>query len=296
MRSVLSRLILAAGFAATLAAPAAAQAPPAQAPQAIKQVKPDLFMVTGGGGNTTVRLTPAGLVVVDGKNPGQAFYDDLMAQIRTVSPQPVKYLVVTHVHADHSGNSGRFLAAGAQVVGQKGLPALLDRFTPPANNPTMTAPAKPNVTFDTRYTIRLGGKSVQLLHFAPGHTGADALAYFPDLKVISMGDELNAINPNFDYANGASIQGWLKSLDETMKLDWDLAVPGHGPDPMTREQVMIFRGKLETLLNRAREQVKAGVTKDRLVASLKLDDLWVFPAAFWNDMRTSGLYAEAGGK
>ena len=296
MRTVLSRLTLAAGLVLALAAPAAAQAPPTPPPQAIKQVKPELFMVTGGGGNTTVRLTPAGLIVVDGKNPGQAFYDDLMAQIRTVSPQPVKYFVVTHVHGDHSGNSGRFLAAGAQVVGQKGLPGLIDRFTPPPNNPAATAPAKPSVTFDTRHTIRLGGKTVQLHHFAPAHTGADAIAYFPDLKVVSMGDELNAINPNFDYANGASIQGWLKSIDETMKLDWDRAIPGHGNDPMTREQVMAVRGKLETLLSRAREQVKAGATKDRLVASMKLDDLWAFPAPFWNDMRTSGLYAEAGGR
>ena len=292
MRVVLACLTLA------LAAPAAAQPPaaPAPPPQAIKQVKPELFMVTGGGGNVTVRVTPQGLLLVDGKNPGQAFYDDLMAQVRTVSTQPVKYMVITHVHADHSGNSGRFAAAGAEVVGQKGLPALLDRFTPPPTNPTATAPAKPTSTFDTRRIIRLGGKSVELRHFAPGHTGADAIVWFPDLKVVAMGDELNAINPNFDYANGASIGGWLKSIDETMKLDWDRAIPGHGNDPMTREQVMAFRGKLETLLNRAREQVKAGVPKDRLAASLKLDDLWTFPANFWNDMRTTGLYAEAGGK
>jgi cyclase len=253
-------------------------------------------MVTGGGGNVTVRVTPAGLVVVDGKNPGQAFYDELMAQIRTVSPQPVRYMIVTHVHGDHSGNTGRFLAAGAQVVGQKGLPGLIDRFVAPANNPTATAPAKPSVVFDRRHTLRLGGKTVQLVHFAPAHTGADAIVWFPDLKVVAMGDELNAINPNFDYANGASIQGWLRSIDETLKLDWDRAIPGHGADPMTREQVVEFRRKLETLLARAREQVKAGTPKEKLVASLKLDDLWAFPAPFWNEMRTAGLYAEAGGR
>src|SRR5690349_3745413 len=97
----------AAGLAFALIAPAAfAQAP--APPQAIKEVKPGLYMVTGGGGNTTVRVTSDGLVVVDSKNPGQAFYDDLMAQIRTVSPAPVKYLVDTHHHPDHTGNNGRF--------------------------------------------------------------------------------------------------------------------------------------------------------------------------------------------
>ena len=289
----------AAGLALALTASAAfAQTPaaPPAAPQAIKEVKPGLYMVTGGGGNTTVRVTGDGLVVVDSKNPGQAFYDDLMGQIRTVSPAPVKYLVDTHHHADHTGNNGRFLAAGAKVVAQKNLPANLDKFVPPATNPTLTAPAKPDVTYDTRYAIKLGGKTVQLMHFAPAHTDADTIVYFPDLKVVAMGDELNAVAPNFDYAGGASIAGWITSLDQTLKLDWDKAIPGHGADPFTRDQVTAFRGKLQTLLDRAREQVKAGTPKDKLIAGLKTDDLWPFPPNFWNPIRTDGLYQEAGGK
>lgn len=281
---------------ALMASAGQAQTPPPAPPQAIKPVKPDLYMVTGGGGNTTVRVTPKGLIVVDGKNPGQAFYDDLTAQIRTVSPQPVKYLIVTHHHADHSGNSGRFLAAGAKVVGHKNMAAELDKFTPPASNPTLTAPAKPDVTYDTRYTVSLGGKTVRLMHFAPAHTGADTVVYFPDLKVVAMGDELNSVAPNFDYAGGASIAGWVTSLDETLKLDWDKAIPGHGAEPFTRDQVKAFRDKLQALLDRARAQVKAGTPKDRLIAGLKTEDLWPFPANFWNAARADGLYAEAGGK
>ena len=98
----------AVGLTLSLTASAAfAQAPaaPPAPPQAIKEVKPGLYMVTGGGGNTTVRVTGGGLVVVDSKNPGQAFYDELMGQIRTVSQAPVKYLVDTHHHADNSGNN-----------------------------------------------------------------------------------------------------------------------------------------------------------------------------------------------
>lgn len=288
----------AASLAMSLLAPAAfAQAPaPPPAPQAIKEVKSGLFMVTGGGGNTTVRVTSGGLVVVDSKNPGQPYYDDLMGQIRTVSQQPVKYLIDTHHHADHSGNNGRFLAAGAKVVAQKNLPAELDKFTPPPTNPTLTAPAKPDVTYDTRYAITLGGKTVRLMHFAPAHTDADTIVYFPDLKVVAMGDELNALYPTLDYAGGASIAGWLTSIDETLKLDWDKAIPGHGSDPFTRDEVVAFRGKLQTLLDRAREQVKAGTPRDKLLASLKLDDLWPFPANAWNAVRTDGLYKEAGGR
>ena len=289
-------------LALALLAPGALAQTPAQAPppvtaaQAIKAVKPGLYMVTGAGGNVSVRVTPAGLIVVDSKNPGQVYYDDLMAQIRTVSQAPVKYLIDTHHHADHTGNNGRFQAAGAEVVAQKNLPANLDKFVPPASNPTLTAPAKPSATYDTARTIQLGGKSVRLLHFARAHTDADTIVYFPDLKVVSMGDELNATAPNFDYSAGASIGGWVKSLDDTLKLDWDKAIPGHGAEPFTRAEVTAFRDKLQTLLDRARTQVRAGVAKDKLVASLKTDDLWPFPPNFWNQVRTDGLYAEAGGK
>ncbi len=297
--SLAVRLSLAAALVAT---PTLAQVPapplpvPATAPITIKPVKPDLYMVTGAGGNTTVRVTSAGLVVVDGKNPGQQIYDDLMAQIRTVSPAPVKDLVNTHHHADHSGNNARFRAAGADVIGQKNEPGELAKFVPPANNPTLTAPAPPNVTYDKAYTISLGGKTVKLVHFSPAHTSADTIVYFPDLKVVSMGDELNAANPNIDYAGGGNLGGFVNSLDQAMKLDWDQAIPGHGAEPWTKAQVKVFRDKLQTLLDRARASVKAGTPRDQFIASLKADELWPFPATFWNGARGDGLWAEAGGK
>ena len=78
-------------------------------------------MITGAGGNATVRVTSQGLIVVDGKLPGQANYDALMALIKSISDQPVKYLIVTHHHADHTGNSQRFLDAGVQIVAHENL-------------------------------------------------------------------------------------------------------------------------------------------------------------------------------
>src|SRR5437868_2947707 len=72
--------------------------------QMIKQIKPGIYMVTGAGGNSTVRVTDQGVILVDTKNLGDQFYNDLVAQIKTVTPQPVKYAFVTHVHQDHAGN------------------------------------------------------------------------------------------------------------------------------------------------------------------------------------------------
>ena len=89
------------------AAPRGGGAPQAQA-QMIKQIKPGLYMVTGAGGNSTVRVSDQGVILVDTKNLGDQFYNDLVAQIKTVTPQPVKYVVVGSEHGDHTGGIGAF--------------------------------------------------------------------------------------------------------------------------------------------------------------------------------------------
>ncbi len=292
LRPMLALALVLGGASAALA-----QAPATRPPLVVKQVKPELFMIVGAGGNTTVRVTPEGLVVVDSKNPGQAIYDELTADIHTISPAPIRFLIDTHMHGDHTGNNSRFLAAGVKVVGQKNVPLELAKFKAPANNPTLQAPASPDVTYETSYVIKLGGKTVRLNHYSPAHTNGDTVVYFPDLKVVAMGDELVSTTPNFDYGGGASITGWLNSLDQTLKLDWDLAIPGHGDNPLTKTDLIAFRGKLATFLERARAQVKAGTPKDKLIASMKTDDLWTFsPAAWAPGPRLDGFYAEAGGK
>src|SRR5262245_33644856 len=96
---------------------------------AIKQVKPGLYMVTGLGGNSTVRVTDNGIVVVDTKNLGEANYTQLMDLIKSVSNQPVRFAVVTHVHQDHSGNTELFIKSGAQVVAHENLVKNLERYT-----------------------------------------------------------------------------------------------------------------------------------------------------------------------
>jgi glyoxylase-like metal-dependent hydrolase (beta-lactamase superfamily II) len=96
--------------------------------QMIVQIKPGFYEVTGAGGNTSVVVTNAGLIVVDTKNLGEANYNDLMTQIKTVTNQPVKYVVITHVHQDHSGNTKSFEDAGAKVIANQGEKAELATY------------------------------------------------------------------------------------------------------------------------------------------------------------------------
>src|ERR1700679_408902 len=88
-----------------------------------------------GGGNSTVRVTKDGIILVDTKNLGENFYNEVLAQIKTVSDKPVKEVIITHIHQDHSGNTGRFIAAAARVTANENEKAEQAGYTSPAGKP-----------------------------------------------------------------------------------------------------------------------------------------------------------------
>src|SRR6185503_200816 len=194
-----------------------------QTVEKIRLLKPDLYMITGGGANTLVRVTPAGLIVVDTKNPGDENFNRVMEEIRSVTNQPVKFVINTHHHPDHVGNNQKFVDAGAQVVA---LEALKTRM---ASDPrTKDIPGPPTVTFAKDYVLKLGGAEVQAHSYGRGHTGDDTMVYFPDLKVVMVSDQITDNAPIVDFANGGSAVEWTQILAGVLKLDFDMAIPGRG--------------------------------------------------------------------
>lgn len=263
---------------------------PAPQPQKIEMIKPGFYVVTGAGGNSSIRVTKAGLIVVDTKNLGDQFYNDLVAQIRTVSQDPIKYVIITHHHQDHSGNGGKFVSAGAQVIANEGLKKNLETY-----NPAQGKPGMPNVTYATDKTIKLGGTKVEIHHFGNAHTSGDSIVYFPGDKVVATGDVVVGVVPNVDYPFGGSAIGWLGVLDKIAKLNFDTLVPGHsGPakTTMTKPEFLEYKKKWETLVSRAEEQVKMGTPKEKLLASIKTDDIgWNINNAQWgNQQRLDAFY------
>jgi cyclase len=257
-------------------------------PPEIRELKPNLYLVTGLGGNTTVRVTDAGLIVVDTKNLGEANYNALMDLIKTKTQQPPRFAVITHVHQDHSGNTASFLAARAQVVAHENEKALLATYTSAAGTP-----AAPSITYSKDYTINLGGARAELHHYGPAHTKGDTIVHFPDLRVVAGGDAIPNGQPNCDFPNGGSIVNWPKFLDEVLKLDFDMLVPGHG-EIMTKADVQAYKQKWDTLVSRAIEQVKKGTPKDQLLASIRTDDIgWNINNQQWGAAnRLDPFYAE----
>ena len=272
MRSVVAAAVIVAAWGAGSLAQAPAQGQGrggGQPVQPIQMVKPGLYVVPGGGANSIVRVTSDGVILVDTKLPGEANYTALPQQIRTVTPLPVKTVIVTHHHADHTGNDDRFIAAGAQVIGHAALASALDtyQFDP--------KPAKPSATYDgAERVVRLGGVEVRVLHLGRSHTGGDSVVYFPDLKVVATSDAVTtgATGPLADYAGGGSFVGFGPVLDAMLKLDFDTAIPGAGP-LLTKADVQAFRTKIATVVDRASALVKSGVAPAQLLMQLKTDDL-----------------------
>jgi cyclase len=245
----------------------------------IRQLKPNLYMITGGGANTLVRVTNEGLIVVDTKNPGDENYGRLMEEITSVSNLPVKYVFNTHHHPDHVGNNQRFIDAGAQVVG---LETLKTRM---AGDPrTKDIPGPPAVTFARDYVLKFGGAVVEAHSFGRGHTGDDTMVYFPDLKVVMVSDQITDNTPIVDFANGGSAVEWTQVLDGVLKLDFEMAIPGRG-EPKSRADVQAFRARFASLVSRASDAIKAGATRDQLASQVKTDDLgWQFAPQFFGQL------------
>jgi cyclase len=227
-------------------------------------VKTGLYMISGKGGNSVLRLSANGMILVNGKLPGN--YDALARRARKIADQPIRVLIVTNYLESNNGNNAKFLEAGAQIIAQENVPANLANYNPPGGKI-----APPTKTYDREYDLRLGGVEAQLMHFGDAYTNGDTVVYFPILRVVAVGD-LFATTPNPDFAAGGSLVGWGSVLAQILKLDFDVVVPGTGPT-VTRADLEAFKAKIDTLVSRASGLVKSGVPKDQLMAQLKTEDL-----------------------
>ncbi|MCH7934144.1 MAG: MBL fold metallo-hydrolase [Gemmatimonadetes bacterium] len=239
----------------------------------IREVMDGLYVIPGfdggqSGGNVAVRVTDDGVIIVDDKFPYS--FDFITEQVRSVTDQPIKYVLNTHHHDDHSGSNADFLAS-AEVIAHKNARANIVR-----NN----QPGAPRIIFADETAVFLGGAEVQMFHFGRGHTNGDAVAYFPDLRTVHTGDlfvfgqRLNGstLSPFWDFGNGGSVLEWPATLTGLLALDFDTVIPGHGPI-LTKADIRTFRGKLETVIDRVSREIAAGATRDDIASRVDTADL-----------------------
>src|SRR5262245_46027297 len=238
----------------------AAQQGPAP-PLKIDNVKDNLYVISESGGNVAVRVTSEGVILIDDKF--ERNFNEIMQRVKSVTNQPVKYVINTHQHGDHTGSNVQFIKT-AEIIAQKNARANM------VKSKQMDTP--PRVTFSDETAVYLCGAEVQAHYYGRGHTNGDAVIYFPDLRVVHMGDLFTAGFPFIDYENGGSLVEWIKTIDNALKLDFETAIPGHGP-VMTKADLEMHRNKIEIVRQRGRELIRKGVPKAQFTAQLKVDDI-----------------------
>lgn len=259
------------------------------APPAIVQIKPGFYEITGLGGNTSVRVANDGVFVADTKNMGEENYQQVVTLIKTVTPLPVKAVAISHVHQDHSGNTGSFVRDGVPVWAHEGEKELTATYV--ANAATGAKVTAPSNTYAKDQVVTVGNARMELHHYGPAHTKGDTIVYFPDLRIVHGGDVIVGNPPNCDFASGGSAVNWPKFLDEVAKLDFDTVIPGHG-DVMTRAQFEEYRTKWKTFVSRAVDEVKKGTPKEGLLAAIKVDDIGWNTGSYAQAARLDAFYAE----
>jgi len=256
---------LCAFAALALAAPAEAQA------VELQHLGGDVSVLIGTSCNVLILPSEGGTLIVDDQRGSN--FAETMAGIRSLTSSPVRYVVNTHWHLDHSGGNGAFVAAGAKIVAQRNVRTrrateqymVAYKRRIPADPPA----ALPAALFDERKVLRIGSETVELRHVANAHTDGDTLVRFRKGNVIAMGDVFfNHIFPFIDRSSGGTIRGMIGGIQTALAMSNKETkfVPAHGP-VASGDELRAYRDMLRNVMHRVRSDMRAGRTLEQVVKS-----------------------------
>jgi glyoxylase-like metal-dependent hydrolase (beta-lactamase superfamily II) len=265
-RAIVLGAILAVG-AISMTVAAAQQRSSAPPSVEVDQLKENLYVLRGGGGNTAVFVTTNGVVVVDAKNPGWG--QPILAKIRELTPKPVTLLINTHTHGDHVSGNVEF-PASVDIVTQENTKARMDQMPIFRDNGGRGLPDR---TFSDKLTIGQGADQVDLYYFGPGHTDGDAWVVFPALRTAHLGDLFPGKQlPLVDANNGGSVLRYPETLNAGHSgiSGVDAIINGHSPAPATWADLKTFAEFNQDFLTWAQEQLRAGRSPEQAAADWRV--------------------------
>jgi glyoxylase-like metal-dependent hydrolase (beta-lactamase superfamily II) len=219
------------------------------------KVRDDIYVISNVAvpGLVTALITDDGVLLVDDKF--EIDHDNIMRLLKTVTDQPVKYVINTHYHGDHSGGNAKLQALGTLAVASTQA-----RASMVAANQS----GQPNITVGEHAAIHLGGKTVEIHKVGRAHTNGDVVVLFPEQRVLAAGD-IFANGPGtsaqlVDYRGGGSAKEWPKAIDEALALQFDTVIPGHGL-VSTRADFQAYRERAQRFATTLQQLVSQGKTR-----------------------------------
>jgi cyclase len=234
------------------------------------KVSDNLYTLDGQGGTIGVLAGPEGVFMVDSQFAPLS--DKIVAAIRQISDRPIRFMVNTHVHGDHTGGNENFGKLGVTIISRE---PLRNRLAHPAA-PGTPAPAAalPIITYTGTMTFHMNGEDIQLIPIPAAHTDGDTMVRFVHADVIMTGDFFRSVQyPNIDRANGGSLNGMLDGLGQIIARSGPNTkiIPGHGPT-VDRMAIMSHRDMILAVRDRVAKLVAQGKSQDEVVAAAPTSD------------------------
>ena len=227
----------------------------------VTKVSGNVYMLEGEGGNIGASVGDDGIVIVDDQFAPLA--DKIKAALKGITDKPVRFVINTHFHGDHTGGNAIF-QKDAPVIAQDNVRKRLEAGG--GDRKPAVKDALPIITFDHDVTVHLNGEDIHALHFASGHTDGDSIIFFPKSNVVHMGDDFVTYGfPFIDLKSGGSVEGMIAAVDDVVsKLPADVKViPGHGPIS-NLDDVRKFSAMLKDTLAVVDKALKQGKTLDQM--------------------------------
>jgi len=260
------------------------------------RVAGSIYLLQGSGGNIAVSVGDDGTFMVD--DQFAPLTAKITGAIANLTPDPVRFVLNTHWHYDHTDGNENFGRAGALIISHENSRRRMetDQVVSLSNRPqpAYSAIGLPKITFDESMRFYYNGELIDVVHLGPAHTDGDAVVYFRDSNVIHTGDVFVRYGlPFVDGPNGGSLDGTIESAWTIAGLidDETIIIPGHG-QLSSRADLLSYREMLVTIRGRIRSQIDQGRTVDQIVASNPArgfaepgpgTERWV--RAAWEDLR-----------
>jgi glyoxylase-like metal-dependent hydrolase (beta-lactamase superfamily II) len=237
----------------------------------VHQVAANIYYLEGSGGNVGVSIGDDGVVMID--DQFAPLTEKLVAAIRTLSQGPIRFVINTHIHGDHTGGNENLGKMGIPIVAHDNVAVRLAQGV--NGGAPAPAAARPAVTFAESVTLHLNGDTVRVIKVPPAHTDGDSIIHFVNANVIHMGDVFRTTGyPGVDANNGGTVKGTVEALQIAIDLagpDTKI-LPGHGT-LTDRAALVEFRDMVAEVQKRLTDLIRQGMTLEQVVAAQPTADL-----------------------